>query len=138
MKSNKKSICKIISISVMTVLSLISFFILPDNIAVQWNGTQASTYGSKWFIFLPVAIGILLIPIMNYFENKFMDFSTIIFFTLLIVLFTCQIYMIVFSFYPNIKIPVSVPIILEAILGVIVCAIYEIKILKKESKRCKK
>lgn len=122
-KKDKKSICEIISISVMAVFAVISFFILPDTIAIQWNGTQASSYGSKWFIFLPVVIGLTLIPLMNYFENRFMIFSTIVLFTLLIVLFTCQIYMVMFSFYPNIQIPVSVPIIIEAVLGVVVCGI---------------
>lgn len=126
-KKDKKSICEIISISVMAVFAVISFFILPDTIAIQWNGTQASSYGSKWFIFLPVVIGIVLIPLINYFENRFMTFSTIVLFTLLIVLFTCQIYMVVFSFYPNIQIPVSIPIIIEAVLGVVVCGIYALK-----------
>ena len=123
-KKDKKSICEIISISVMAVFAVISFFILPDTIAIQWNGTQASSYGSRWFIFLPVVIGLMLIPLMNYFENRFMTFSTIV---LLIVLFTCQIYMVVFSFYPNIQIPISVPIIIEAVLGVIACGIYALK-----------
>lgn len=111
----------------MTVFAVISFFILPDTIAIQWNGTQASSYGSRCFIFLPVVIGLMLIPLMNYFENRFMTFSTIVLFTLLIVLFTCQIYMVVFSFYPNIQIPVSIPIIIEAVLGVVVCGIYALK-----------
>lgn len=111
----------------MAVFAVISFFILPYNIAIQWNGTQASSYGSKWFIFLPVVIGLMLIPLMNYFENRFMTFSTIVLFTLLIVLFTCQIYMVVFSSYPNIQIPISVPIIIEAVLGVVACGIYALK-----------
>lgn len=126
-KKDKKSICGIISISVISVFAVISFFILPNTNAIQWNGTQASSYGSRWFIFSPVVIGLMLIPLMNYFENRFMTSSTIVLFTLLIVLFTCQIYMVVFSFYPNIQIPVSVPIIIEAVLCVVACGIYALK-----------
>jgi len=59
-KKDKKSICEIISISVMSVFAVISFFILPDTIAIQWNGTQASSYGSRWFIFLPVGVPIII------------------------------------------------------------------------------
>lgn len=133
-RKNKALIYEAVFIFIMFLAGFISFFVLPDTIAVQWNGLEASSYKSKYFIFLPALVGVFLIPLKQYLAGRYLFSAKIIetaMFTLLIILFTCQIYMVVYSFFSQIQLSISTLIISELILGIALCIVFKIKTVSK-------
>ncbi len=112
------------------LLAIISFFFLPKIIAIQWNGLTPVKWGSRNYIFLLPIISLfvtLLYPFLNYIVNiRLIDsrFTSYVIFSLLIIVITCEIYTIMYAFYPQIKISISSILITELVVQIILYLLF--------------
>ena len=112
------------------LLAILSFFFMPKIIAIQWDGLTPVKWGSRNYIFLLPIISlfvILLYPFLNNIGSKrFVDcrFTSYGIFSLLIIVLSCEIYTILYAFYPQIKISISSILITELVVQIILYLLF--------------
>lgn len=136
MTKNKVNITLYILIAISALIAFISYPFLPNEIPMQWNGTEVNWYANKFMIFLfPIitisvlflfkpTIGIRLRTRLS-FESPLI--SNIIKISISIVFLTCEIYTIAycFGFRWRIDYILLVELIIMIIIGFIIASHYK-------------
>ena len=102
--------------------AVIAYVLLPDQIAVQWSGTEASQYGSKAFLFLMPLIAWFLCTVGRPCVAAVIGaVSDPVWLTVCLIInaaaFTLEWYMILYTC--GLRIPIAAVLIAEALAAVV-------------------
>lgn len=109
------------------LIGIIMYFILPDRIAIQWTGKEVSSMVGKIYILLLPSISVLLLVagkvLMRWVMYKWFRKSNEIMTSYLnmflqIILFTCQLYIVLFTY--GFRLTISTILIIELFIGSII------------------
>lgn len=108
------------------LLALAACFFLPDTIVVQWNGVSAVSRGSRFYIFILPCVNLILLclyPVVRSISERYLlrdCFAPYITFALLVLVFSGEVYTILYAVLPYMPVGISTVIIVESII-LIVC-----------------
>ncbi len=131
---NKYDLASVILTGVNVVLGIVMYFILDNEIAIQWQGTVPTSIVSKNYIFLFPLIAVLFFvsgkSILRYVSYKwFKDVKQILIDYLnmfvQIIFITCQLYITLYAF--GLRITVEGIFIIEIVIG----SVFGMKLRKK-------
>ncbi|HEX3023418.1 MAG TPA: DUF1648 domain-containing protein [Lachnospiraceae bacterium] len=126
-KFGKFEVSAIAILTVNIIVGLIMYFLLPDKIAIQWDGNEAINMMGKKNIFLFPLIALIFLLIgktllrlvmYKWFQKTNEMILSYLNMFLQILLLTCQLYTILFTY--GLRITISLILVIELIICIIV------------------
>lgn len=139
----KENISPLIIVCVSFLTAGIAFFFLPEKIPMQWNGTRVIWYADRIAIFLAPVISVVVVflfkPLIDFSLRNYFSLipklSGIIISGIIIILYSCELYTIAYSF--GARLNIGLIISLEFLALAVICFLYYLKSTVKTSKAVK-
>lgn len=125
-KIDKYSLVSCILTCICIILGILLFFILPEEIAIQWNSDGVSHVAARYSIFLFPGLSLLFLffgkafmnyTICRYFHNTNDRMALFISMYFQIIFLTCEVYTGLFAF--GIRLTISMILMIEAVIGIL-------------------
>ncbi len=125
-KCGKYEVAAILLLGINMLIGIIMYFVLQDNIAIQWNGSEISTTVGKIYILLFPLISLLFLGVgktllrrvsYKWFKKSNEKIISYSYMFLQIMFLTCQLYIVLFAY--GLRLTISAILIIELIIGVI-------------------
>lgn len=139
----KDNIFPLLVVCVSVLTAGIAFFFLPEKIPMQWNDTSVIWYADRIAIFLAPVISafviLLLRPLIDFSLRNYLilipKLSGIIISGITLILFSCELYTIAFSF--GVRLNIVLIISLEFLALAVISLLYSLRSKVKTSKATK-